>query len=96
MDGKRCRYNTFDGWVIPTHVALTLHKLRELKNQKKLRVENENLLGTCAICRCVLPLKVWYDFGTIFNHTTDETFLRFPPWCWMKKEWLNHKQQTPQ
>lgn len=96
MDGQKCRYNYLGGWIVNTNVAMAIHKMRELKNQMKLEVQNEQKLGTCEICKCVLPLKVWYDFETIFSHTTDETFLKFPPWCWMKQEWLQRKQQTPQ
>ena len=54
-------------------------------------------MGICKICRCPMFLKVFYDWDTIYSHTTDETFQQFKdkwPVCWMLKELNNHNTKT--
>ena len=91
-DGKPCDFNHLGGWSITTEASRILQAQREKKHQLNLRVDGEEGLGVCRICKCFLPLKVFYDWESIYSHTTDEMFNQFKnqwPSCWMVKE-LNH------
>ncbi len=93
-DGKRCPHNHVGGFSVTASIGSVIQAQREKKLQLKLRVDGEEELGVCTICRCPMFLKVFYDWNTIYGHTTDETFTQFRdkwPSCWMVKELDNHK-----
>lgn len=84
---------TSGGWTVTTAVGAVIQAQREKKHQLKLRVDGEESLGICTICRCPLFLKVFYDWDTVYGHTTDDKFREFRekwPACWMVKELDQH------
>lgn len=91
LSGKPCAYNHKGGFNLTAQASAIIHAQRQRKLELKLSVEGEKSLGICRVCGCYLPLKVWFDDQTIVDYTTDETFNRFPDFCWIKKL----KPQTP-
>lgn len=89
ISGIPCPYNHRGGFSLTAKAAQIIHAQRQRKLELKLVVEGEQSLGVCKVCGCYLPLKVWFDSETIRNHTTDETFAKFPDYCWIKH--LNQK-----
>lgn len=58
----------------------------ELKNKMNLRVRGEKSLHICALCGCVLRLKVHAPVETVKEATGQETLASLPEECWIKKE----------
>lgn len=95
-DGSPCPHNSLGAWTITTALARVIQAQREKKHELKLRVDGEEGLGVCKLCRCPLFIKVFYDWDTIYGHTSDEQFAVFRekwPACWMLQE-LNQHQKT--
>lgn len=93
--GFPCPANYRGGWAVSTEIARVLHAQRQKKLELKLEVERENQLGTCEKCKCFLPLKIWYDDDTIYNHTADTTFQamkQINPACWQVAIQLQHQK----
>lgn len=88
--GKPCPYNYLGAWSITSRIAEMIHKQREIKLQLKLQVDGEEKLGVCEVCGCPMMLKVWYDAETIWNHTSDAAYSKYPSWCWLQKEKPQH------
>ena len=86
LTGKPCEYNYQGRWIFPDAVASTVQRIAEIKNRLKLRVEGEENLGHCEICKCVLSLKVHVPRRTILNHTSGEEYAKLPPYCWQVTE----------
>lgn len=84
LSGVPCAYNHLGGFSLTAKASAIIHAQRQRKLELKLAVDGEAALGICKGCGCYLPLKVWYDSETILRHTTDETFSKFPPHCWIK------------
>ena len=60
-------------------------KVLEAKNRLKMRVQGENLLHTCELCRCYLPLKVHVPMVHILRFQREsvrETIRSGKPDCW--------------
>lgn len=78
-----------DGHSLLRLTADAVRAIAEQLNAKehlKLRVEGEEKLYSCAVCRCALKLKVHVPIGTILNHTDQDTLNAFPAWCWVTNE----------
>jgi hypothetical protein len=93
-DGTHCPHNHVGKWSATAEVGRVIQAQREKKLHLKLRVDGEEGLGICKICSCPVFLKVFYDWQTIYGHTTDEQFAAFRskwPACWMIKELDNHE-----
>ncbi len=54
----------------------------EVKNKLHLSVAGEKGLGSCAVCSCVLKLKVWVPITRILPQPGDD----FPSHCWVLAE----------
>lgn len=54
----------------------------EMKHKLNLTVAGERGLGQCAVCSCVLKLKVWVPIKRIMPQPEDE----FPVGCWVLEE----------
>lgn len=92
-DGTHCPHNHVGGWTVTTAIGAVIQAQREKKHQLKLAVDGEEGLGVCKICRCPMFLKIFYDWDTIYSHTTDDKFREFRekwPSCWMVKELDQH------
>ena len=89
LTGVPCPHNYQGFWRITEQAGRVLHAQREKKLELSLKTEGEDKLGQCRLCNCPLLLKVWYDWETIYNHTTDETFAKIrlnKPDCWLVTE----------
>lgn len=88
-----CPHNR-DGHALLNLTADTVRAIAEQMHAReslKLRVEGEENLHSCAVCRCPLKLKVHVTLATILEHTDKETLSEFPKdYCWIITE-----QQTP-
>lgn len=89
-EGGKCPHNHLGAWSFSAIAAEAIRTYAEAKAQIALSVEGENELGTCAICKCNLALKVHVPFRHIYDHTSDATFARFPTWCWLARELKDH------
>ena len=89
INGVPCPNNHKGGFSLTAQASSVIHAQRQRKLDLKLSVDGEGALGVCKVCKCYLPLKVWFDTQTIYNHTTDETLAQFPDFCWVKQE-CNH------
>lgn len=67
-------------------VARTVLTWIARKNEWKLTVEGEEDLGTCKICLCHMPTKVWTPIMHIKNHTDERMLNKLPDHCWVKNE----------
>ena len=68
-------------------IAETVKERLVTKNKMDLRVSNEDDLGICKPCGCVLPLKVWVPIKHIRDHTSPEVFEALPQTnCWLRAE----------
>ena len=97
LSGVPCPHNHKGAFSITAKAAQIIHAQRQRKLELKLAVEGESSLGVCHVCGCALPLKIWFDTETLYNHTDDSTLARFPDFCWLKKECsqLKTPQTTP-
>lgn len=85
LSGVPCPYHHKGSFSLTAQASAIIHTQRQRKLELKLAVDGEDALGVCKVCKCYLPLKIWYDSETITRHTTDETFSKFPPHCWIKR-----------
>ena len=72
-----------DWFTVP--VAERLRKMVEARKELKLTTPADDKLGTCAVCRCPLALKVHCPMDFIVKHTKPETMASFPGNCWIAK-----------
>jgi hypothetical protein len=84
--GRPCEFNWRGGWIMRREVADTVRRWIEAKEHLQLRVEGEDQLGTCEVCRCPLSTKIHIPLKTILAHTPKEEFENLPPHCWIKLE----------
>lgn len=70
-----------DWFTVP--VAERLRKMVEARQQLKLTTPVDDKLGTCAVCRCPMKLKVHVPLHYIYTHTKPETLAAFPAHCWI-------------
>ena len=76
-----CKHNNLG--ISMASVMPVLKKLIEIKNKEHLRVNGEKSLGTCGICHCNIPTKIWTPIEHIENHTTKD---EMPESCWISRE----------
>lgn len=85
----QCPQNKPVNGLIASAKRMAADKLRdqmELKKQLNLEVSNENNLGMCKACDCVLTLKVHVDIKRIAETTDSETTDKLDERCWILKE----------
>jgi len=58
----------------------------EIKNDLRLKTLQDEKLGICTGCDCVLRLKVHTPLEHILKHTSDDTKKRLDPRCWILSE----------
>lgn len=75
-------------------ISAVVKAILEFKNEVALHVPNEDQLGQCSVCECVLSLKVWAPIDHIIK-TTDardmEGFNKQDPRCWILEESIQCK-----
>ncbi len=67
-------------------IARIIKRHLAVKNRVGLKVESEELLGICRVCRCVLPLKIHVPIKHVEAHTAPDEWEKFPRWCWIRAE----------
>lgn len=88
-DLKPCPKNWTRGdwWTrVSAFVATAVMNERRAKAQLELRVTHEEMLGTCDVCLCHLPTKIWIPIEVILHRTSEEVWNQLPPHCWIKRE----------
>lgn len=93
FNGKPCPHNCLGEWKFSDCAAETIRTWSEFKNRCALAVDGEPELGTCDVCSCALRLKVHVPFRHIYDYTSDQTFSKFPPYCWLAIELTKHTTQ---
>ena len=77
-------------WNFPQYlkdkVASAIRYQIEMKRELKMEVPNEAELGTCDVCRCNMPLKVWTPIQYMVEHHGADKMDEFPDWCWQRIE----------
>lgn len=83
-----CPKNVRGNWqtLIPAEIAGQILKQLRVKEQVGLTLLNEHELGTCAVCLCHLPLKVYVPLNHIAAHTSEAVWSELPAWCWQRVE----------
>ena len=56
----------------------------EMKKHLKMTLPNEDELGTCDVCGCNMPLKVWAPLHHILAHTPADA--QWSECCWIPEE----------
>lgn len=81
----KCPYNReLNFWELLTSAAsFATKKQIQAKNDMALRVNGEEDLHTCAVCLCLLTLKVHVPLTHILNSSDMEGL---PPHCWQITE----------
>jgi hypothetical protein len=67
-------------------VARAIRRHLEIKNRIEMRVEEEEQLGICLVCRCCLPLKIHVPIRHVEAHTDPDAWDKFPSFCWIRHE----------
>lgn len=85
---KGCRYNELGhgAAMLTERAAQYIHEQMNHKAGENLAVSDEDKLGTCDVCYCNLPLKVWVPWKTISDRTPKKMMEKFPDHCWIKTE----------
>ena len=55
-------------------------------NEMKLATPSDDKLGTCEVCLCPLPLKVWCPSELVQKHLSAEVKAGLPAHCWIVNE----------
>lgn len=84
----KCQFNSrhtlWDEMERP--VAKLIRQLLKLKSGMQMKTEGDSELGTCRICFCALPLKVFAPIKFIDEHTEPGALAELPRWCWQVAE----------
>lgn len=90
-----CPQNTEPNFLerFETAAAEEIKKLSEIKNDMQLRTPHDAQLHMCAVCQCVMRLKVWVPIKHISNETKTETLNKLSAvktksgqGCWVPEE----------
>lgn len=83
-----CPKNTPGNWWAKATgaVASAIRIQMQFKNNIAITTPLDDKLGTCVVCLCNLPLKVWCPTDLVRNHTTEEQLALMPHVCWIKQE----------
>jgi hypothetical protein len=87
LTGKPCPRHV-KSWQFNAAAQAVIRIEMDKRSKSGRKVEGEDSLKVCSVCGCWLPLKVDVPFITIWKHTSDAMFDRFPtdtP-CWIASE----------
>lgn len=92
-----CTYNKEGNWLarLAGAVGGYIKEQIALKQAMNLSTPNDDLLTTCQICQCHLPLMVWTPIATLAERTTAEQLAKYPAYCWKSAE-INELQYPTQ
>lgn len=80
---QTCPMNTGEHRPVTGKIAEVVRWVAEFRNKVNLRVKDEErFLGTCSVCGCHLPTKVWVPITTIQE---DQEHI-YPSECWINQE----------
>jgi hypothetical protein len=68
------------------NVARAIHDQMLEKENRSIKVQNEDRLGTCQICQCHLPLLVQVPAAILAEREPPDRLAKYPAWCWKKRE----------
>lgn len=90
-NGKVCPQNYIPRWwnlhdMAKDTVATSIRNQIELKDSIGMMLPDESEIGTCRVCGCNLPLKVWTPIEYLKEHLQPEQLQKYPAWCWQKQE----------
>lgn len=87
-----CKENNMDpNWLqkLDATVATEIKSLAEVRNDLQLKTSHDAKLGSCNVCDCSLPLKVFVPLDHIIKETSEKTMAELkavkPP-CWQITE----------
>ena len=80
-----CPKNDKGNWwdMVTGAVAEAIKSQLQTKENLRLSTSKETEIGTCSVCYCHLPLKVWVPMEHIKKYTDEETLAEFPSNCWI-------------
>lgn len=83
----KCPHNMSSDWWSHSIglVAEAIRKQIGVKNDISATTKFDEQLGTCSICLCHMPLKVWCPMEHISSHTYETEVERYPGFCWIKE-----------
>lgn len=83
-----CPKNTPGDWTqyFTDPVVAAVKRQIEFRNDLKLSTTNDEKLGTCQACLCVLTLKVHTPIQHIVKHMPPEVKKELVPQCWVLAE----------
>lgn len=86
---ETCPQNKGGNWWdkhIADPIAQVIVRHLVAKNKIGLVLPNESKLQMCISCGCCLRLKPFVPLGHIMQHTNEQTMLKYPSHCWVRKE----------
>lgn len=66
-------------------VARAIKLTLEYKNRVNLRLEDEDKIGMCDLCKCCLRLKAWCPISRIRESMPVDVLNNAPSFCWMRQ-----------
>ena len=79
-----CPKNVEGSWYTVAPATLIKETL-EARKDLKLETPSDSQLKSCAVCKCLMRLKVWVPLQYITANTKPEIMAEFPQWCWIYK-----------
>lgn len=80
-----CPLHDYPAKGIPASMGRLIVTGTMLLNRANLKIEEK--VGSCSVCDCYLPLKVWMKPKVIFNHMEPGEIDDFPLNCWLVREY---------
>lgn len=79
-----CPQNVEGSWYTVAPAELIKSTL-ESRKDLKLVTPSDASLKSCAVCKCLMRLKVWVPLDFIVNNTKPEIMGEFPGHCWIAR-----------
>lgn len=80
-----CPEHIYPATSLPAHLGRFLMLGTMMLRKADLKVEEK--IGSCGVCDCYLPLKVWIKPKVIFNHMEPGEIDDYPVNCWLHREY---------
>ena len=88
---SECPLNKKGDWTrfFSVPVASGIRRALQIRGDLKLETDDDDKLGVCQSCRCVLKLKVHLPLKNIVNNMENEDAAKLPKNCWINMEGQN-------